>query len=599
MSLIRKKKKVILSSVVMIALLVMLLPLSVAADEHGDCGDPFTPIYEIQGNEPGSSFHGDVVVTEGIVTVNLQQSSELGGFFIQDRKGDGDPTTSDGLFVYHRDYWSPSFTPSVGDLVRVQGEIDEQYGQTQMEYLDAGTVCGTGYQPVATNVFARDFNANAESYEGMYVRFPRSMAVTDTYNQQKYGEVWLAEKGVVEQPTNEYPAGDDADAFAEDNMARSVLLDDSSTYWYPDPVPYTRDGGTLRLGDKVKNPLVGAINYSYSYFRVQPQDPASVRFVPQNARPAEPQTKGNFVVASANVLNYWTTLGGRGADTPEQLEVQTEKLVAELLGTGADIIGLQEVENDPAHTPILTLVAALNAAEGDDVWSWIGELDYYNLYPIRNEIIYRNDRVTPVGDPVTIADPIFDDIPPGRDDPLGRPPVAQTFEFNGETFTVISNHFKSKGCTGASGLDEDQGDGQSCFNATRVGQAERVLEMVADLIADTGDPDVMVIGDLNAYLDEDPVLAFETEMVNLVREWDNDPYSYNFFAGYAAPWIGRGLLDHALATPSMADQVKRTEVWHINADEPRFLDWYDPDIVAPGPYRASDHDPVIVSLKLK
>jgi predicted extracellular nuclease len=132
-----------------------------------------------------------------------------------------------------------------------------------------------------------------------------------------------------------------------------------------------------------------------------------------------------------------------------------------------------------------------------------------------------------------------------------------------------------------------------------MGQAERVLELVDDLIAMTGDLDVIVIGDLNAYLDEDPILVFETEMVNLVREWDKDPYSFNFFAGFAAPWIGRGLLDYALATPSMADQVKRTEIWHINADEPRFLDWFDVSMVAPGPYRASDHDPVIVSLKLK
>jgi hypothetical protein len=324
-----------------------------------------------------------------------------------------------------------------------------------------------------------------------------------------------------------------------------------------------------------------------------------VRFIPKNARPAEPKTKGNLVVASANVLNYWTTLGGRGASTSAQLAVQTEKLVTELRGTGADIIGLQEIENDPEHTPILTLVAALNAAEGSDVWSWIDELDYYNSYPIRNEIIYRNDRVTAVGDPVTVEDDIFDYIPEGRDYPVGRPPVAQTFEFNGETFTVISNHFKSKGCTGASGDDLAQGNGQSCFNATRVGQAQRVLEFVDDLIEDTGDPDVIVIGDMNAYLEEDPILTLETELVNLVPEWDKDPYSYTFFAGFAAPWIGRGLLDYALVTPSMARQVKRAEVWHINADEPRFLDWYDPDLVAPGPYRASDHDPVIVSLKVK
>jgi hypothetical protein len=270
------------------------------------------------------------------------------------------------------------------------------------------------------------------------------------------------------------------------------------------------------LGDFVKNPLVGAVYFSFGNYRIQPQDPPSVRFVPQNARPAEPTTYGNLVVASANVLNYWTTLGGRGADTPEQLAVQTEKLVAELRGTGADIIGLQEVENDPTHTPILTLVDALNAAAGSDVWSWIGEHEA-NVYPIRNEIVYRNDRVEPVGDPVTVVDPIFDTIPPGRDDPIGRRPVAQTFIFDGETFTVVNNHFKSKGCGGASGADEDQNDGQSCFNATRMGQAERVLELVDDLIAMTGDLDVIVIGDLNAYLDEDPILVFETEMVNLVR----------------------------------------------------------------------------------
>jgi predicted extracellular nuclease len=446
-------------------------------------------------------------------------------------------------------------------------------------------------------VFAREFNENAESYEGMYVRFPRQMAVTDTFNQHRFGEVWLGEKGVVEQPTNEYPVGSDSAELAADGMARSVLLDDSSTRSNPDPVPYTRADGTLRLGDTV-NPLTGAINYSFGNYRIQPQEPASVKFVPQNARPGELRTYGNLVVASANVLNYWTTLGGRGADTPDQLAVQTEKLVAELIGTGADIIGLQEIENDPANTPILTLVDELNAAEGEDVWSWIGEHEA-NVYPIRNEIIYRNDLVEPVGDPVTVIDPIFDTIPPGRSDPVGRRPVAQTFMFNGESFTVISNHLKSKGCSGASGLDTDQGDGQSCFNATRVGQAERVLELVDDLVAATGDPDVIVLGDMNSYLYEDPILALETELVNLVREWDKDPYSYNFFAGFAAPWIGRGLLDYAFATQSMADQVKKTEVWHINADEPRFLDWFDTDTVAPGPYRASDHDPVIVSLKIK
>ena len=142
--------------------------------------------------------------------MDLQQSSELKGFFIQDPTGDGDPATSDGLFVYHRNTWDPSFDPSVGDFVRIQGTIDEQYHLTQLEYLSSGTIRGSGYEPVATTVFVREFNADPESYEGMYLRFPRPMVVTDTYNLHRYGEVWLGEKGVVEQPTNEYPPGQDA-----------------------------------------------------------------------------------------------------------------------------------------------------------------------------------------------------------------------------------------------------------------------------------------------------------------------------------------------------------------------------------------------------
>jgi predicted extracellular nuclease len=596
MRLFNKKIKSISIKVVILMLLAMLLPFSVAAEDG--CGDPYTPIYEIQGNGSSSPIKGEVVFTEGIVTVDLQGDSELKGFFIQDRKGDGDPTTSDGVFVFRPDYYTPSYDPSVGDIVRIKGKIGEYFNNTQISSVYSLTICKTDLEPVATNVFAREFNANPESYEGMYVRFPRPMAVTDTYNTQKYGEVWLAEKGVVEQPTNEYPVGDDAAALAADNMARSVLLDDSSTKTYPNQIPYLGAAGTLRLGDTV-NPLEGAVYYNYYQYRIMPQDPASVKFVPHQGRPADPKTKGNLVIASVNALNYWTTLGGRGAKYPDQFAVQTEKLVAELLGTNADIIGLQEIENlFDDDTPIITLVDALNTAEGAPVWSYVDPPDP-NVYPIRNEIIYRTDRVTLVGGSETVIDPIFDNIPPGRDDPVGRRPVAQAFMFNGDTFTVINNHFKSKGCSGAAGLDEDQGDGQSCFNATRVAQAGLVLGLVDDMVAQTGDPDVIVIGDLNAYLDEDPVLALEAELVHLVREWDKDPYSYNYFYRAGGPWIGRGLLDHALTTPSMTDKVKRAEVWHINADEPRYLDWWDTDVVAPGPYRASDHDPVIISLKIK
>ena len=572
------------------------------------CGDPYTPIPDIQGVGSESPFHGATVTTEGVVTVDLQPGDELNGFFLSSLAGDGDPATSDGIFVNHRDTWSPSFDVNVGDHVRITGEVDEQFGLTQLEFLVSGTVCGTAkVQPA--NVDTRTFNADPERYEGMYVKFPGNLYVTDTFNLHRFGEVWLAADGVVEQPTNEFPAGS-SDMFeaAADGIARSILLDDSSQSSNPDPVPHlTR--GTLRLGDRTTN-LTGAIHYGFGQYRVMAQN--DVAFRPQNHRTDAPNVGGDVVVASFNVLNYWTTLGGRGANTAAQLVVQTDKLVAAINGMGADIVGLQEMENDPNcgdpstgcdHTPTMTLVAALNADAGADVWSWVGPVDHYNYYPIRNEIIFRNDRVTQVGSPVALADPAFDTFrdpgdPLNNDSQLGRPPIAQTFDADGEVFTVMVNHFKSKGSGCDSLGDPDAGDGQGNCNLTRVAQAQAVLAFTDDLAAASGDPDVLVIGDLNSYLREDPIIELESELVNVLAEYVEDPYSFNFFAMFAAPFIGRGTLDHALATADMAQQVENVKIWHINADEPRFLDWFDPSRVAPGPYRSSDHDPLLIGLEL-
>ena len=71
------------------------------------------------------------------------------------------------------------------------------------------------------------------------------------------------------------------------------------------------------------------------------------------------------------------------------------------------------------------------------------------------------------------------------------------------------------------------------------------------------------MGDLNSYLREDPIRILEKELVNLVSKYDKNPYSYNFFASFAFPWVGCGLMDHAVATDAMADQVTRTKVWYV------------------------------------
>lgn len=589
-----------------------LLPASMALAD-GSCGDPFTPIYDIQGDGDESPLHFSfpdsqaVVTTEGIVTVDVQQRSEHSGFFLQDPNGDGDSSTSDGIFVFHRDTFG--FDVSAGDYIRIEAEVDEFRGETQLERVSDVIVCGAGsVEP--TVVKPRDFNAEPEQYEGMLVRFNGKLFVTDTFFTYRFGDVWLSDEAAVEQPTDVYP-GDtpEVHALAADNMSKTVLLTSATTS--RTTPPFLREGDTLRIGDRI-NALTGAVKFSFGNYRIiNNPDPV---FDAHNLRPAPPNVNGELTVASFNVLNYWTTLGGRGAETAEQLAIQQAKLVDAITMMDADVVGLQEMENDPSDGTVQTLVAALNAAEGADVWSYVDGFEQ-NIYPIVNEIIYRNDRVSPVGEALTLADPAFDafrDPAMTPDDQLGRRPVAQAFEYEGKTFSVIVNHFKSKSSTGANDADEDQNDGQSAYNARRVLQAQAVLDWIPVVQEAYGDEDVLVIGDLNAYAREDPILLLETELHNLTERFVKDSYSFQFFASFAAPFIGRGALDHAFSTPEMNKQIQDVEYWHINADEPCWVRYYDPrsscfdrgglpdpGTLAPGPYGSSDHDPLLIGLRLK
>jgi predicted extracellular nuclease len=572
-----------------------LLPAIAAAE--APCDDSFTPIYEIQGAEDESPLHGDPVTTIGVVTVDLQRSDQQRGFFVQDAAGDGDKATSDGVFVFHQDSWG--WDVSVGDVVRVTGTVDEQFGRTQIENVSDITTCGTSSVD-ATRIKVRKFTQSPERYESMYVMFQGTLLVSDTYNLHRFGDIWGSDGAVTETPTNRFPAGTpQLFNYGDRNMSNVVMFGDGSRFSNPSPIPFFHSGDTLRNGDSTHNP-VGAVFYDFGNFKLV-NDP-SPEFNPTNPRSDAPDVGGDVVVASFNVLNYWTTPGGRGASSAEQLSAQTGKLVAAISEMGADIVGLQEVENgSPGDIPIVTLVDALNAHEGSTVWARIDGFDQ-NVYPIVNEIIYRIDRVSPFRGALTLVDSAFDDFRfPGNDpnDQLGRRPVAQAFEYDGSVFTVVVNHFKSKSTSGASGPDKNLGDGQSGHNARRVMQAQAVLDWIPHVQAATGDDDVLVIGDLNAYAFEDPVLLLESELDNILKRADRRAYSYVYMNFNDAPFIGIGTLDHALATKDLRKQVAGVAVWHINSDEPRALDWFNPSLVAPGPFRSSDHDPILIGLDLK
>ena len=77
----------------------------------------------------------------------------------------------------------------------------------------------------------------------------------------------------------------------------------------------------------------------------------------------------------------------------------------------------------------------------------------------------------------------------------------------------------------------------------------------------------------------------------------DEPHAYSFvFAGQA------GALDHAMASRALYSHVTGAAEWHINADEPSLIDYNldfgrDTSLFdGATPFRASDHDPVIVGL---
>jgi hypothetical protein len=137
------------------------------------------------------------------------------------------------------------------------------------------------------------------------------------------------------------------------------------------------------------------------------------------------------------------------------------------------------------------------------------------------------------------------------------------------------------------------GDGQGCWNALRILQADALNAFIGTLAT----PDVLVMGDLNAYGKEDPVLRLTDAgfVDQLARFAPVGTYSF-VFDGEA------GYLDHALATSSLSSRVVGAVDWHINADEPSVIDYnseFKPqDLYAPNAFRSSDHDPALIGLAL-
>jgi uncharacterized repeat protein (TIGR01451 family) len=560
------------------------------------------PIHLIQGGGSTSPLNGytDLLI-EGIVVGDFQHTSdELGGFYLQeeDVDVDGDPATSEGIFVYDNGF---GIDVAEGDRVRVQGDVNERDGQTELRHITYVQVYGSGLSVTSADIaLPVDTAGYLERFEGMLVTSADDLYVTEHYNLARYGEVWVSVGARLYNPTHLTTPGAAANALQDLNDRSRLLIDDGSQISNPAVVPYLAADSTLRLGDSASG-LLGALGEGSEAYRLQPVAPPTfTRANPRTTAPDDPG--GTLKVASFNVLNYFNGdgLGGgfpteRGADTLEEFLRQRAKIITATVAMDADVIGLMEIENDGygPQSAIQDLVNGLNDATAPGTYAFIDPgLAQVGTDAIAVGLIYKPAAATPVGD----AQILDSSVDPTFIDTKNRPVLAQTFEHNatGERLTIAVNHLKSKGSSCNDVGDPDTGDGQGNCNLTRTSAATALVNWLAGDPTGSGDPDSLIIGDLNAYAMEDPITAIKNGgYTNLVEAYMGaDAYSY-VYAGQA------GYLDHALANDSLAPQVAGATIWHINADEPRALDYQDynpPYLYAPDAYRASDHDPVIVDL---
>ncbi len=584
--------------------------LTVTVTSAPQCGAAATAIHDVQGTGASTPMSGDTVTIEGVVVGDYQGAGQFGGYYVQEEDSDADanPDSSEGIFVF-----DTAVPVATGDVVRVTGRASEFSGLTELSNVTAAAVCGSGaaVTPTTVSMPVSDL-ADWERVEGMSTSVDQELTVTEVFTLARFGEVALSAGGRLANPTNVVEPGAAAVARQDLNDRSRILLDDGNNQQNIDPTHYPQGGlsatNTLRVGDTTTS-IAGVLDQRFGAYRIQPVDPDSISFTHANPRPEAPAAVGGDVrVAAFNVLNYFNGDGAgggfptpRGANTPAEFDRQRAKIIDAITALDADVVGLMELENDDTageYGAIEDLVDGLNEVAGPGTYDFI-DTGVVGTDEIRVGILYQPAAVSPVG-PYAVMDSTVD---PRFIDTKNRPSVAQSFDTaDGARFTVVVNHLKSKGSACDDVGDPDTGDGQGNCNETRTRAAQALVDWLAGDPTGSGDRDIVLVGDMNSYAKEDPIRAFEDGgYVDTIAEHiGDDAYSY-VFEGQS------GYLDHALASPNLAPQVTGVTEWHINADEPVALDYNvefkSPGQVssfyAPGPYRSSDHDPVLLGLDLK
>ena len=155
---------------------------------------PSHEIGAVQGSGFSTPLDGQQVSVRGVV---VGDTGSLGGFYLQDADGDGDLTTSDGIFV------ASSTDVALGDIVQASGVARESFGETQIGSAVVEICDTSGNQSTLPDARPLDLPSGdvaRELLEGMLVTPVDVLTVSEIFDLTRFGELTLSEGGLLVQP---------------------------------------------------------------------------------------------------------------------------------------------------------------------------------------------------------------------------------------------------------------------------------------------------------------------------------------------------------------------------------------------------------------
>jgi len=535
------------------------------------CPNETTPIASVQGDRPKSPMLGQRVTVQGIVT--LIQSRD--GLYIEEPGSDADERTSNAVFIQSTEL--PNGVKA-GSSISARGLVSEigegRYTLTALTDVSEFVQCSSSQDLPLTEVALPLNGPGREALEGMRIQIDDKLTVTDVY-QFSQGNFTLSGNGLQFTPTEVMAPGPDT----------ADLLAKNRAFALPVMLPESMDHISLLTSGTPISHITGVVVHDGRGLRVSLQSISSNP--PASFAPPGAATADTLRVVGMNLHNYFNGDGKglgfptpRGAETADEFQQQRDRIGAAIEVLDPHVVAVTELENDGfgADGAAQDFIHLANNAT-QKTWAVTRPVDdNTGTDKITVGIFYRSDRLRAVGPSQTLTGPAFR---------RSRQPQAQLFQQlsgDGKILIVVS-HLKSKSSCPDSGDDADKKDGQKCWNSIRLASAQKMSAWITDVAASADTDNILILADMNAYRNEDPVDAIrEAGFIELMDKKQGQTYSFVFFGQL-------GTLDYAFSSAALLENVLQAFIWHVNVALPAHMG-------LPQPWLGfSDHDPVVVDIR--